>query len=208
MRRRRANARLLVAGLLIPLAVTGCTDSGTGPAPPSSGPIQLVAGTRVGKDVFPIGNTPPAGQGQPVSGLQCGIQTIAYHAHPHLSLFVGGEQIAIPPAIGIPGATAQGSSAAGGKCLYWIHTHDATGILHVEPPTSARLMLGQAFDLWGQPLSSTNVAGYQGTVTAYIDQKPYNGDVRAIRLEPGRQINLQVGTPTVVPPTYILPPNY
>lgn len=203
----RIPLRAAVAGLSAFLLLTGCKESATETDPPTEA-IQLVPGTVVGKKVFPIGNTAQGGQGQTVSGLSC-IETVASHSHTHLSLFVNGEQIAIPLGIGITDVREQNGFAAAGSansCLYLIHTHDATGILHVEPPTkSTKLTLGQAFDLWGQPIDRNNVAGFMGTVTAYIDRKQYTGDLRAITLDPGKQINLQVGAPLVQPPAYILP---
>lgn len=196
--------------LLAVLALAGCKDTPTETEPPPGAVIQLVAGTTVGKPTFPHGDTPQGGQGEPVSGIRCeNPLNPAYHVHPHLSLFVNGEQLAIPAGIGSPGSTQLGSSAAGGRCLYGIHTHDATGILHVEPPTSStRFNLGQAFDVWGRPLGRDNVAGYTGTVTAYVNGQRYDGELRSIRLDAGTQINLQVGSPTVSPPIYKLPPNY
>lgn len=211
VRRIRSHFRVASAGLMLVLSVTACKRSSTDPTPPGEG-IQLVPGTTVGKSVFPIGNTAQGGQGQPISGVACGLESIAYHAHPHLSLFVNGEQIAIPLGVGITDVREQNGVAVPGgpgSCPYWIHTHDATGILHVEPPVaSTTLTLGQAFDVWGQPLSADNVAGFQGAVTAYVNQERYLGDVRSIPLSRGTQINLQVGTPLVQPPVYILPKDY
>jgi hypothetical protein len=198
--------------LLLALAAAGCRDVGTDPTPPSE-PVQLVEGTTVGRSFFPIGNSAQGGQGQPIGGVSC-IQDnqIAYHIHPHLSLFMNGEQIAIPLGLGITPVREQGGFAAPvtgiTPCVYWIHTHDATGLLHVEPPTDALLTLGQVFDVWGQPLSRSNVAGFSGNVTAFVNGQRYNDDLRALRLEPRMQINLQVGSPVVAPPTYLFPPGY
>ena len=54
-----------------------------------------------------------------------------------------------------------------GGCLYWIHTHDASGIIHIEapdinPPQGGPYTLGMLFDIWGQPLDRNNVAGLIG----------------------------------------------
>ena len=47
------------------------------------------------------------------------------------------------------------------KCFYEIHTHDATGVIHLHANAGANrpLTLGQVFDVWGQPLTRDNVAG-------------------------------------------------
>ncbi|CAN5621318.1 hypothetical protein BH23GEM3_BH23GEM3_17800 [soil metagenome] len=173
--------------------------------PERAPPIQLSPPTTIGSVRFPIGNTPQGGQGQTVGGVSC-IQTIAYHIHPHVSLFVEGEQIAIPTAIGITNPVMEDSSATGGDCFYWIHTHDATGLIHVEPPrTDIVLTLGQMFDVWGQPLASDNVAGFRGPVTTYIDGVRYRGDIRAIPFIDKREIAIYVGHRLAPLPTYLWP---
>lgn len=175
------------------------------PADPGrADPIRLVSGTTVGKPTFPLGDTPQGGQGQPVGGLSC-IETIAYHVHAHVSLFVEGVQIAIPAAIGIVDPVVRDGYAGGGSCFYWLHTHDATGIVHVEPPTQEALTLGQLFAVWGQPLESDNVAGFRGPVTVYVDGVRFRGDPRTVPFASHREITLQVGTPLAPLPSYIYP---
>ena len=62
------------------------------------------------------------------------------------------------------------------------------------------------FDIWGQPLDRTIVAGINGPVTAYVNGAQYDGDLRAIPLTAHQQITLEVGTPIVPPPNYVFPP--
>ena len=92
-----------------------------------------------------------------------------------------------------------------GQGIYWLHTHDATGIIHVESPDDRTYTLGQFFDIWGQPLTSGEVAGLKGVVRAYIDGKPSSGNPRGIVLGAHLQITLEVGAPIVPPPTYAFP---
>jgi hypothetical protein len=131
------------------------------------------------------------------------------HIHPHLALFYKGKQYQIPQYIGF----VQNNGMAGGGCLYWIHTHDASGIIHIEataiqaPQSSdGRYKLGMLFDIWGEPLSRDNVAGFKGPVTAYVNGTLYNGDLRDISLLSHQEITLEVGTPVVPPPNYAFPP--
>lgn len=193
-----------------------CSD-GTGPRgeaepddPPRAAPVQLTPGTTIGSDRFPIGNTAQGGQGQPVSGVDC-IETIAYHHHAHISLFVEGERIAIPAAIGITNPTVKEGIAFStpSSCLYAVHTHDATGTVHIEPPRTDMVpTLGQLFDVWGQPLASDNVAGFQGRVFVYVDGVRYRGDPRTIPFTQHGHIALYVGTPLPPIPAYIFPAGY
>ncbi|HET7621177.1 MAG TPA: hypothetical protein VFK39_04670 [Gemmatimonadaceae bacterium] len=221
---RHLVAVALVAGLALAAACgsdhKGTTEPPPGPPsdtgdtalPPADTVVLQIAGT-VGKPTFPDGNTAQGGQGEPVDGIECG--TMAgdnYHIHVHLSLYVNGEQLAIPKAIGVvKPAIANGfviGADANGGCFYWVHTHDASGIIHVEPPTTVEVRLGELFDLWGQPLSSTGVAGYSGAVTVFVDGKKYTDDPRDILFEAHKQIAIEVGTPIVTPDFYIFPQDY
>lgn len=185
------------------------------PPPPDTGDttvpidtVQLEVGSVVGTATFPKGDTDQGGQGDPVSGVECGSGAPNYHIHLHLALYVDGKQLAIPPGVGVKDPQLSNGLVLAGTCFYWLHTHDATGIIHVEPPTAIDANLGQLFDVWGQPLSTTGVAGYSGAVTVLVDGKKYTGDPRAIALEAYKQITLEVGTPLVTPPFYLFPQGY
>jgi hypothetical protein len=173
-------------------------------------PIQLVDQTTIGKPLIKVVKDQPAdtskgGVGQPVDGVTCGgMEYSTLHVHAHLSLFVNGVQAQIPALIGFAPAPPNG-------CLYWLHTHDATGIIHVEAPQLAPAggsgyTLGLFFAIWGQPLDRNNVAGFKGPVTAYVNGVKYDGDLDVIPLQAHQQITLEVGTPVVPPPSYLFPP--
>jgi hypothetical protein len=181
-----------------------------GPSP-SGKPIPLVDGTAVGAKYFTskIPDAPKGGLGTPVDGIQCGGMEYAnLHIHPHLALFVNGKQVQIPQGVGFGMASTENPQG----CLYWLHTHDASGIIHieapvVEAPSGGPFTLGMLFDIWGQPLGDDGVAGAKGPVTAYVNGTKYEGDLRAIPLKAHQQIVLEVGTPVVPPPFYSFPPN-
>jgi hypothetical protein len=170
-------------------------------------PIQLAngetLGTKFDKSKYP--DTLRGGRGQVVDGIGCGaMEYSTLHVHTHLAIFDNGKQMAVPQYIGFA------PNLAGG-CLYWIHTHDASGIIHVEapdisPPQGGPYTLGMLFDIWGQPLESNNVAGLTGPVTAYVNGSKYDGDLRSIPLGAHQQIVLEVGNPLVPPPNYTFPP--
>ncbi|MGB8907410.1 MAG: hypothetical protein WCC84_01540 [Candidatus Cybelea sp.] len=181
-------------------------------ATPTPGPnasakaIQLANGESIGlkfvKTKYP--DTAQGGRGQIVDGIGCGTMEYAtLHIHTHLALFYNGKQMQVPQYIGFA------PNLAGG-CLYWIHTHDASGIIHVEapeinPPQGGPYTLGMLFDLWGQPLEREDVAGLVGPVTAYVNGTKYDGDLHVIPLRAHQQIVLEVGAPVVPPPNYTFP---
>jgi hypothetical protein len=180
---------------LAPLTTLGALK----PAPPA-GPL--------GSEGVPIPAAPTlagvsgSATGQPVDGISCQTneQTL-FHIHAHLTVFVNGAARQIPAAIGIPGAqvqnTARGPFIASGTCFYWLHTHAADGIIHIESPVKRTYTLGDFFDEWGQPLGPDQVGPATGKVTAIYAGKAYTGNPRDIPLTKHAQIQLEVGTPRV-----------
>ena len=187
-----------------------------GPSPTSK-PIQLHDQQALGKQIG-FAKTDPAkgilpdtatgGKGQPVDDIPCqSSEGVQLHVHAHLTLFANGVQVQIPPFIGI-----QPTSTYPGECLYWIHTHDASGIIHVEAgalsaPQGGPFTLGNFFDIWGQPLNRNQVGPFKGAVTAFVNGSPYDGNLAAIPLRAHQRVTLEVGKPVVPPPNYVLPPN-
>jgi hypothetical protein len=173
----------------------------------SQKPIALSDGEKLGTKFvnakFP--NTVQGGHGRVVDGVGCGTMEYAtLHVHSHLAIFYNGKQMQVPALIGFA------PNLAGG-CLYWIHTHDPSGIIHVEapdiaPPQGGPYTLGMLFDIWGQPLQAGDVAGFKGNVVAYVNGQRYDGDLKTIPLGAHQQIVLDIGTPAP-PPNYAFPPN-
>jgi hypothetical protein len=181
------------------LALGGCGGSSTSTS--TSAPAALgFEGVPLeqGADLAPASTT----QTGTVDGIQCGAtEQLAYHIHAHLAVYVNGAPRTLPAGIGIPGSTTQQSSqgpvAAGGQCIYWLHTHAPDGVIHVESPTHRTYTLGNFFDEWHQPLSANQVGSAKGQVTAFFNGKPWIKSVRSIPLEPHAVIQLSVGTPVV-----------
>jgi hypothetical protein len=133
-------------------------------------------------------------------GLQCNVTSEAYHVHSHLSIYLNGEALAVPANIGIV-------DTASAHCDYSTHTHNMTGILHVEAPAAGLFTLGQVFAIWGQSLTYTDVAGNPGLpVVVYITDNnvvsQYTGDLAMIELLSHREITIQIGTPIAEIPRF------
>jgi hypothetical protein len=132
-----------------------------------------------------------------VASVQCNVgEQFATHYHAHLTILYQGANIAVPQNIGITGT-----------CLYWLHTHDQSGIIHVEAPADQKnrtFTLGDFFQVWGQPLSSTKVATLtirsDQKLIAYVDGKVYEGDPSKIPLKSHQNIVLEVTPPVQDPP--------
>jgi hypothetical protein len=185
-----------------PTTTTGTATTGT--APPA-GPL--------GPELIPIPDAPPLGpvntHAYPgtIDGIECQVSEQAvYHIHAHLTLFVDGKPRQVPYGIGIAPPiqltnTAKGTFVSGGTCFYWLHTHAADGILHIESPTQTMYTLGQFFDVWGQPLAPGQVGAATGALTTYVNGQQFGGNPRDIPLNAHSQIQLDVGT--VVAPQHI-----
>ena len=222
--RPRGSLGAPVGVLALVLALSGCgggtTKPNTAPSPtPSTAAASATTVTvpsqpgALGPERVPIPDGPALGSvktdnyGQPIDGIQCErSEQVAYHIHAHLTLFVDGQPRQIPLAVGIGPpvqltTTAIGDFANGGSCFYWLHTHAADGVIHIESPTQQLYTLGQFFDVWGQALGPGQVGPAQGAVTAYVNGQPMTGNPRDIQLQTHGQIQLDVGT--VVPPQMI-----
>ncbi len=69
----------------------------------------------------------------------CVAGSLLYHSHPNLTITISGVNFPLPPA---PGTFNNG-------CAQPIHTHDATGVIHIETDTTRDYTLGDWFLLWG-----------------------------------------------------------
>ena len=152
----------------------------------------------------PLAGTASKANGETVDGIECSTaeQTL-FHIHAHLTPFADGVARQVPYGIGIPEdqaeQTPQGPFVAHGRCFYWLHTHAADGIIHIESPVERQYTLGEFFDIWKQPLSSTQVGPASGKVTAFYNGQVFSGEPRDIPLTAHAQIQLDVGNPLVAP---------
>ncbi|HEV3154142.1 MAG TPA: hypothetical protein VGZ02_10095 [Candidatus Baltobacteraceae bacterium] len=132
------------------------------------------------------GDTSTGGQGATTDGVPClSSMPSTYHVHAFVGIIVNGRQLAVPDGIGfvqpegditfdgIPNWTEYAT-----KCYYETHTHDASGVIHLEstssaPWTSSVFRLGQFFHVWGMNVSTSGVGPYRGTVRTYVAQVPF-----------------------------------
>ncbi len=176
-------------------------SASTAPSSPSTDPLKAPV----------LASTQAQANGQPVDGIACQTgEQLAYHIHAHLAVYSNGALRAVPRGIGIkPPTTEQNSSEgpfiASGGCFYWLHSHTQDGVIHIESPTPKIYTLGNYFDIWQQPLSSTQVSTALGNVVAYVNGKQYKGDPRSIPLNAHAVIQLDVGSPTVPPKSFTFP---
>jgi hypothetical protein len=183
----------------LPLSTLGTLTAA--PAPGALGPENVpIPSAPV------LAATSPATTGQTIDGIGCQTseQTV-FHIHTHLTIFVNGQPRQVPAAIGIPGAVAEQTKAGpfigSGTCFYWLHTHAADGIIHIESPVERTYTLGEFFDEWGQPLGPDQAGPAKGKVTVIVNGKVFKGNPRDVPLGSHENLQLDVGTPRIAPET-------
>jgi hypothetical protein len=173
-----SRPHLNLAGIALALAIAGALVA-----------IALSSGSDDGAAAQ--ARTAPA-----VDAIRCDrSEQVLFHIHAHLAVYDDGRPLMVPAGIGI----------REGSCFYWLHSHTADGVIHIESPVARAFTLGDFFDVWGRPLGTRRVAGARGAVTGYVDGRPFGGDPRSIVLTPHRLIQLDVGR-RVAPRTFAFPP--
>lgn len=73
-----------------------------------------------------------------INGIPCETQEYTtFHIHAHMDIFVNGQHVGVPAQIGLEKT-----------CLYWLHTHNTDGIIHIESPKERDFTIGQFVDIW------------------------------------------------------------
>ncbi len=133
------------------------------------------------------------------AGLEVlGQESLAVHYHAHLDLIVNGAAVPVPAQIGF---VISGGQAAG---ITVLHTHDTSGVIHIESGADVPYTLGQFFTEWGVRLGPGQLGGLGttagDTLRAYVDGQAFTGDPATIVLRPHQEIALWYGPATTTNP--------
>lgn len=133
-----------------------------------------------------------ASDGKPIAGIQCERQEYSnFHIHAHLDIFIDGKPHAVPESIGIINRT----------CLYWMHTHDPSGIIHIEAPETRAFTLAQFFEIWKS--TAKGVPATKEAPKIYVNGKRVNGRLEQVEIGPLAEIALVYGKePAAIPSSY------
>ena len=150
--------------------------------------------------------------------MPCGQEQVQGHYHEYIEMYANGRPVNLPAGIGIvsPSGDPNGGFASNGNttCFYPIHVHpNDQNVVHIESPASAQFTLGQFFDLFGQPLSATQVAGYTAdashplvfeTISENGTPVKYTGDPRNLVFDPAghETIVILYNSPKVQPKAF------
>ena len=129
-----------------------------------------------------------------------GAEGTVLHIHQHIDLIINGSPVSIPAGIGV-------NEAAG--FISPVHTHDTSGVIHVESNTTRDFTLGQFFDIWGVLFTKNALGSYRAdtghTLKVYADGKLVAGDPRDLVLTKHEEIAVVYGTASS---TLAIPSNY
>ena len=108
--------------------------------------VLVAACSGTDKDGVPM-TDPVGGFGEDVGAVSCdsGGHDAAYHIHSQLTIKLpDGTTAEVPPNIGISQ-----------NCMYWLHTHDPDGQLHVEAPDETLATLADFLEIWRRSTNPT-----------------------------------------------------
>jgi len=131
-----------------------------------------------------------------IDGIECNTNEFAtLHIHAHLDFYVNGNHMTVPERIGI----------VDNKCLYWMHTHDASGVIHIESPKSADFTLAQFIDIW----KSTGDFPISGaTPKIFVNGQSVNTTLNLTKINKHDEIALVYGSiPSIIPSFYQFSPD-
>lgn len=106
--------------------------------------------------------------GQPAFPYPCLAESVTLHVHPWLRIWIDSSpgnnvSVTIPTAVGILDPQISNGRASGGSCFEPLHTHDSTGIIHVESAhVTDAYSIGDFFKVWSATpgYSNVNVPGF------------------------------------------------
>lgn len=215
-RYRRAPAAFAAAALLgaCGSSAHGTSTATTATSGPSASPSPATAAAGRAPAGPALSTSPPPwplpADARPyiqAAGLQAlSSETLAVHYHAHLDILVDGQSVEVPPGIGFVVTNGQPTA------LSSLHTHDASGVIHIESPVDKPFTLGQVFTEWGVKLDAEQVGGLSDgggkELRLYVDGARQTIAPQDLVLRPHQEIVLwygPAGQQASVPASYSFP---
>jgi hypothetical protein len=176
--------------------------------------IVLVVSAGISLLLLSLDSRPGASSNNPAPNaarVQCQpVEQLANHFHTRLTILQDGSAVTIPAYIGIRSS-----------CIYWLHTHDTSGVIHIETPITefrTTFTLGDFFSVWGQPVDSSQVGPasvgsgrsmkvwVQADASAQADS--WSKNPATIPLRDCEAITIDIGSGTFTAPEYNFPTGF
>jgi hypothetical protein len=111
------------------------------------------------------------------------------HIHSHLDVYVDGKIVTVPALVGIDEAKQQISP---------LHTHDTTGVVHIESPVQADFTLGEFMTEWNVPITydslGTLKTGGGKELHIFVNGKEQSGNPATLKLTAHAEIAVVYGS--------------
>lgn len=165
------------------------------------------ANTSIGPDNVPC-----------LTGMYTGQVPPGYHVHAFLGIYYNGKEIALPDGVGFADPSGDGtfngvpnwtqyaynpSNHSQPGCYYEMHTHDPSGVIHIEsanaPPggeSDTKYTLGDFFAIWGIQENAMQFGPLSGPVTVYTSGQMARD---SSGLVPSTTYTLWSGDPSTIP---------
>jgi len=137
-----------------------------------------------------------------IDGITCDTsEGVVQHSHQYLTFIINGRIAKAPGSVGIDDAT---------QCLYWLHSHNPDGIIHLESPQTGEFMLGEFLDIWRSSKDVnksllTEVVAKEKPSQVWVNGQLYTGNLWTLPLTSREQITIEYGQPTLKPQPFTFP---
>ena len=192
--KRAAAALVATATALVLTACSSSGSSGSGSAGTSGGAASTSSSSSAPASGAWARNPDQTSTAKKAGLQMLGNEMLQVHYHAHLDVIVDGQKVTVPQYIGID-ENAQTITA--------LHTHDTSGVLHIESGEDIPFKLGQVFTEWGQPLSATQVGpvalGPDKVLKLIVNGKEVAGDPAQYVLKQHDEVVVWVGAKDATP---------
>ena len=107
-------------------------------------------------------------------------ENVPFHQQAYINVTLDGEPFTVPANIGITS-----------KCVRPLHTHDDSGLIHMQFFKPTRFTLGNFVKLWGLDLKQYNVKVFVKNVND-ADFKEFNDDINTLVLANEMRIKIEL----------------
>ncbi len=157
-----------VAVVVVVVLLVSGGSSNSGASPGGSNSNTSGSGTQAGLETGPAPWPPEYSfLAQRLAAYNFPQQSdIGYHEHAKLFIYVNGKQVTVPANFGIDPQ---------GRFIAPLHTHDTTGVIHMESEKPYPFTLGEAMNIWGVKFTNDQLGGYKAGVDGNVLELWANG---------------------------------
>ena len=161
------------------------------PATLPTGPVALSTGPAPWPAPALVNGGADSADYVAAAGVPYGEETTQVHYHAHLDVVIDGNHVQVPAYLGF---VARNGKAIG---LAPLHTHDPTGLVHVENSVPAKFVLGQVFVEWGVRFTDRCLGSYcTGSgkeLAVFVNGTRVSGDPTGLVLAAHQEIAVEYG---------------